>query len=660
MKKIKKYAYGTSVKNYIENPGTELQQQEINNAKALYEANTNPFTLGMQGIGNLLMQQGQQGLQQQASEGDESSANLAALGSLMPMLSNFKMAFGGQVPGVPVEVEGGEVAQTPNGDMMEFKGPNHEQGGVQTNLPEDTEVYSKRIKLDGKTLAQRKKSREKQRSKLAKMLDKNPTDTVLKNTVKRSEDSLAVEEAKDKRVQDSVNQIMQTGNPQTMAYGGTAGGGPGIDPEQLMKFLNQVQTSQKSPGQMAFENSGFDYTAPGMNNTVGMYKGVNTGTDGVDIEPTPINPGQSGKSSTGNNITTTGINNEELPVIDAGPGGSPINNGGGQPLIDPMQTIEQSPKGYSSNLMDNSNINQEPPITNDLGPGGNNLTLGQLNQTLKNNTGNLADPFTPSGNVVLNNGTPTSPGTNTTTTTSTSQSSQGTGSGMTFGDAVGLAGQLTSTFSPYFNTLLNRSRDTPNINPYLHFGEKGLEKLDDTKRYVAQQRDENLKDLELARRSAIQRGRNSARSVNVLRGLDLATQQSVNNQQSNIYNQFANQMAGIMGREAQALDRRDQMVMQGEAARDLADRQDTDNFYTQRRVDLENIGFGTQNIGKSLNQIYKRGQNEEMINELKKLFKNETAYNQFMQQFIRNQKQIMGNNSQTSVDKSVATGNSAG
>ena len=64
------------------------------------------------------------------------SANFLNLGNSAQDLSTLKSlknkyAMGGQVP---VEVEGGEVAETPFGNLLGFNGPNHDRGGIKTSL----------------------------------------------------------------------------------------------------------------------------------------------------------------------------------------------------------------------------------------------------------------------------------------------------------------------------------------------------------------------------------------------------------------------------------------------------------------------------------------------------------------------------------------------
>ena len=76
------------------------------------------------------------------------------------------------------EVEGGETAQLPNEENIEFNGPTHEEGGIKTNLPGGTRIFSDRLKSNGKTFAQIAKPIQ---SKISK-LDNKPTSKALENT----------------------------------------------------------------------------------------------------------------------------------------------------------------------------------------------------------------------------------------------------------------------------------------------------------------------------------------------------------------------------------------------------------------------------------------------------------------------------------------------
>jgi hypothetical protein len=119
-------------------------------------------------------------------------------------------AFGGTVP---IEAEGGEVIETPNGMVSQLKGPSHENGGIDLNIPQNSDIYSKRIKIDGKTIAQRKKSRELEKNRLEKRLSESK-DPLLRKTLDRILEKHAIEDEVEKTIQNSLNK-----NTQKAAYG---------------------------------------------------------------------------------------------------------------------------------------------------------------------------------------------------------------------------------------------------------------------------------------------------------------------------------------------------------------------------------------------------------------------------------------------------------
>lgn len=59
-------------------------------------------------------------------------------------------------------------------------------------------------------------------------------------------------------------------------------------------------------------------------------------------------------------------------------------------------------------------------------------------------------------------------------------------------------------------------------------------------------------------------------------------------------------------------------MAQGETARDIADRQDDDNFNTQLAQNLVGVGQGVQQIGKDLNQVQQNDVLLNLVNQLKK------------------------------------------
>lgn len=198
-KKRRKYKYGTKLN--IETPEFALAQNDINVAKALDEGSS-PLVNIMSAIGGLGMQYAGSNI---------SGGEIDILKGLLT-----KMAYGGKVGNSPVEVEGEEVAESPNGDVVKFKGKKHEQGGIDVNLPNGTKVFSDRIKIKGETLAERKKKREKTLANINKQLSKG-FDPLLEKTKKKIETNNTKAEEFDLQLQGLANQL--NGTSGKLAYG---------------------------------------------------------------------------------------------------------------------------------------------------------------------------------------------------------------------------------------------------------------------------------------------------------------------------------------------------------------------------------------------------------------------------------------------------------
>lgn len=195
----------------------------------------------------------------------------------------------------------------------------------------------------------------------------------------------------------------------------------------------------------------------------------------------------------------------------------------------------------------------------------------------------------------------------------------------TTGDAVGLFGDLYSAFAPMKNTLAARAGDTPNENLYKDFGKDALEANLTAMELAAAQKDSNLKRINAQAAGAKRAGRNTARGVNQLRALDLATDINVNEAALTAGDSYTRTMMDLFGQKSQLENVQDQAVMAGASAADLANRQDRDNFYTQMSKDIATKGQGIQMIGKDLNA---RKQNEMMTNVINQLSKYGLAFDE--------------------------------
>lgn len=238
MAKKNKYLTGGSVKSdYMTNPLQALYEDQMNKTKAEASANAGFLPNFLQTIGPMLGQ----------------AVSSGAFGGLP------KAATGGSFEDMQaINAEGGEVVESPDGEVMKLKGPSHESGGIDLAVPGGTDIYSKRIKgPDGKTMAERKKARTDKLKEFEKKLEKNPGDVLLKKSYSRMkqafdmadeqdvatmnaarEEEEGLEFAKggsvypplDKKQFSTLQSMMQYFNPELVSTGGITGGGGYSEP----------------------------------------------------------------------------------------------------------------------------------------------------------------------------------------------------------------------------------------------------------------------------------------------------------------------------------------------------------------------------------------------------------------------------------------------
>ena len=407
-------------------------------------------------------------------------------------------ASGGQVP---VEVEGNEMGQLPNGMMLDFQGPSHEQGGIPIDLPAGTKIYSDRVSIDGKTMAQRKASRESKIKKLENKIGKG--DRVAKNTLDRYMLTAGKEEALDMNIQQILNEA--DNNPE-FAKGGKV---------QRVKY------------------SGLDNS-----NIVGTNIG--------EILGTPNAREVMGLNST-NQYQWNSPLGEDLDKFTAPPPTKPIY--------------------YTTDKYD----------------------------------------------IPLKEKTPTK-------TTPT----QGRGFGVEelvpmLGNALGIYGNYKAGIADEKAYLQAKASQTANTNAYKHYGKEALKTLDESKLFAKQMGDIQRSEVELARKTATDQNRKTARGINTMRALDLASQAGANRLDMQAYAQEAQQIQQILGQEANLKQQIDQVVMSGEESRDLRDRDDKVNLLNmQTRADISK-GNMYSNIGKNINDM---AENSAALNAMNAAYTN--------------------------------------
>ena len=212
-----KFACGGTDMN-IDSPSEALAKAQRVSQDASMGSMYDPLVMGLQGLGGLAISKGTGLLSQGIDEA----------GGLKGIFKNIKDSFAlGGTAGASINAEGGEVIETPDGQMAELQGPSHEGGGMDMNVPQGTDIFSKRLKgEDGKTMAKRKIEREKNISRMQKLLDKDPNNPVLKKTMQRI---MANNEKLDTKDVGQMNQMQELVNnvSKSFAFGGT------VDEEEI-------------------------------------------------------------------------------------------------------------------------------------------------------------------------------------------------------------------------------------------------------------------------------------------------------------------------------------------------------------------------------------------------------------------------------------------
>ena len=188
------FAFGGVAMN-VATPSEELAKAQRVSQQAHFGAMLDPTVAGLRGVGNMMISTGMSMASKGMSQSEDMSGiggflqdNMGTINSLVgaAQSASYYHAAGGVVNSKNINAEGGEVIETPGGQPQELQGPSHSQGGIDMQVPSGTEIYSDRlVGADGKTMAERKKLREKQISKIEKLLQKNPNDSALKKTLEK-------------------------------------------------------------------------------------------------------------------------------------------------------------------------------------------------------------------------------------------------------------------------------------------------------------------------------------------------------------------------------------------------------------------------------------------------------------------------------------------
>jgi hypothetical protein len=567
----KKYAAGTGAKgmdpaNYIVSPAEALNDYNIMLAKVEAEANSNPWLPivamagqalqtgigiagGMTGAGNI----GENPDLVSKTKGNKIIKNNTATGKNINA-----SAGGGQYAAMgmnnvqgDVEVEGGEMYETPQGQVGEFQGPSHEQGGIPLEVGEDveegTKVYSNRLKVGKKTLAERKETRERQIANLEKIASNNLADAAVKNAAKRKMMAIEKEEANDLAFQEQVNNMQAMADTMVMAFG----------------------TGMK-----------------GMQNYA-----MGTSADGIYVDGTDKN----------------GIENPKLDVF-----GNPIIDLQSMTIspgvIDKDIQMERPAANVFKNLgwkkkllKNNEPYIQEPAYTNRTDFGTSDF-LDSFDPKIAEAKEDAAF-YTP-GQV----GTPIAskedkPGTVFSRTAGKVGEAVGKVGVPNVGDMTKLIGNYLGMTSGIKTAAEQRSTDVTHRNEFANAGKESQRLLDNAKQGIETSKAQAVVKATDVSRGGKRGGRNSARGVNQMRAMDWLYDTALQGQIAEISAKAAEQMAGIDVQKSGVALNADQLRGEGQFKANMANEAAKDAYYTALGQGRKDFATGMQQTGKDFNDM---------------------------------------------------------
>ena len=489
-----------------------------------------------------------------------------------PISQNTSLSYG--MGGVVANVEGNEVVEDPTGQITQYKGNSHEEGGIDAYLRKGSKIFSDRIDLNDKSMQERKMRRERLLAKLEKAKTIRKGDSLTKATYNRMKSVIDMEDNLDLIYQGAMKD--KKAPTETFAYGGVT---PEDNPFQNDYFNPEVEPFMsdlywtKKLSQVNPLLNNMELNDPAVRN---YYRP----TVGIDPNPNPninvnalkvMEQGQYNTLMPPTEQFGVGRKDVETPY--------PIVSGGDRLLTDQMYSnnFKREKPGWA-----NRGQYTEGSILNPMPSGADRFPMPDL-----------ITSTTPKRDISKN-----------------IESIQNLGkeedtnpfSQYTTGDILGMSSTAFGAFAPLLTTIANRLGDKTEVNSMKDYGTQGLRTQRKAGQYITQQRDKNLMDVMLSKQSAMNSNRNTARGVNTLRALDIANQSNSDNAVQNIYSTFAAQMMQHLGQTSALQDKRDEVVMTGEDVRRERNVQNRDNYFTQLNKDFSNISTIGQKLGSDLNK----------------------------------------------------------
>jgi hypothetical protein len=620
----KKYSQGTGASgmdnsNYIVSPSEALNDYNIMLAKVEQEAASNPW-LPIVAMAGQAMQTGI-GIAGGAASAKVAGGgggnfsvsgkglNLVDTASQSSINDRYSAAMGMNNVQQDVEVEGGEMYETPQGQVGEFQGPSHEQGGIPLEIGEDvqegTKVYSDRLKVGKKTLAERKETRERQIANLEKIASNNLADQAVKNAAKRKMMAIEKEEMADLDFQDKVNNMQAMADTMVAAFGTGMAGlqdnpigesmryGYGSGSKGVQKYYTGTPPTGIKYGKGYDESMFKDFFA--------KYNELNPG--GVmDMNFIQGDLGMDPKTGGFGKVFGPGTYKASQDWLTANKDKKP----------DPYVMGDANEDGIQDSLGNNPNINLEALQNFKIGEGIND------NASL-----DYGDPYAKDGvNFEMPTETIMTPvdayGQGVDTGIETEVDKPGTAVGRFLGkagEAVGKVGvpnvgDMTKLIGNYLGMTAGiktaaeqRSTDITHRNEFANAGKESQKLLDNAKKGIEISKAQAVVKATDVSRGGKRGGRNSARGVNQMRAMDWLYDTALQGQIAEISAKAAEQMTSIDVQKSSVALNADQLRGEGQFKANMANEAAKDAYYTALGQGRKDFASGMQQTGKDLNAM---------------------------------------------------------
>lgn len=597
----KKYANGTNANgmdpnHYIISPAEAMNDYNIMLAKAESEALSNPW-LPITAMAGGLMQQGI-GMAGSFTGGGKATPNPSGVKGVM---AGATAANGMNSVEGDVEVEGGEMFETPQGEVGEFEGPSHEEGGIPLEVGQDveqgTKVYSDRLKVGDKTLAERKEARERRTANLEKAAAQPLIDVATKNALKRKMEAIQKEEMADLQFQDQVNNIQAMADTMVKAFGTGA--------EGIQKMVN---------GGIVGETEYDEFGNPIVKPAVGPV---------IDLKSMGVSPGVSDLGTpkptkfklTGNPLTDFASNPREYMKTIISPDTYFKDTNNVKTFQDWMDTNNPNWLSTGKSLDKGTGYGNYGPNTQKAAE--NNFEAFKTS-LLPAETPAPAPTDYGAGDFLATFNTGDTPDANASTTVAkTGETAKTEAEGKepskfmkalgentpAIGDIAKLMGDYLGMTAGIKTAAEQRSTDVTHRNTFANAGKESQKLLDNAKQGIETSKAQAIVKATDVGRGGKRGGRNSARGVNQMRAMDWLYDTALQQQIAEISANAAQQISGIDVQKSGVAMNADQLRGKGEYDAAMANEAAKDAYYTALGKGRNQFAEGLMQSGKDLNAM---------------------------------------------------------